>query len=44
MIDPEQTFEEIEQEGRDAVAAAERAEEIRETPLGEQLDGFYDVD
>lgn len=33
---------ELEQEGRDAVAAGERAEEIRETPLGEEIDGGND--
>ena len=44
MIQPEQTLAELEQEGRDAVASAERAEEVRETPLGEQLDGFGELD
>jgi len=38
MIDPEQTFAELEQESRDAVIAGERAEEIRDTPLGEWYD------
>jgi hypothetical protein len=49
MVNPQQTLAEIEQEGRDAVASAERAEEVRETPLGEwieeqgETDGFNPI-
>jgi len=44
MIDEQQSFDEIEQEGRDAVNAAEMAEANRETPLGEELDGGWPGD
>lgn len=38
MIDPEEAFLELQQESQDAVIASERAEEIRDTPLGEWYD------